>query len=214
MLPLPKIVLSASNYPRLEELARAATQRGGHERDVSDGRDQPRRDCSGRCLRYSIDRNDRILDHVLDELGRAAKDGAIVWPEDCTSDLAQISVLSPLGAALIGLHVGDQTPYFVAGRMNVVEIESVTEPSPMSCRWFMLPCSPIVAPLMTIQVPAPPDRRRLLNHDLDIDPRIARCCTPDASKQALSRTVACPNAFPSSIGFGPSPRGAQTRKMS
>ena len=28
MLPLPKIVLSASDYPRLEKLARAATQRG------------------------------------------------------------------------------------------------------------------------------------------------------------------------------------------
>ena len=35
----------------------------------------------------------------------------LVWPEDYTSDLAQISVLSPLGAALIGLHVGDQTQY-------------------------------------------------------------------------------------------------------
>ena len=52
----------------------------------------------------------------------------LVWPEDYTSDLAQISVLSPLGAALIGLHVGDQTPYFVAGRMNVVRIESVAGP--------------------------------------------------------------------------------------
>lgn len=49
----------------------------------------------------------------------------LVWPEECTSDLAQISVLSPLGAALIGLHVGDQMPYFVAGCMNVIRIESV-----------------------------------------------------------------------------------------
>lgn len=28
MLPLPKIVLSASDYPRLEQLARVAAQRG------------------------------------------------------------------------------------------------------------------------------------------------------------------------------------------
>jgi regulator of nucleoside diphosphate kinase len=49
----------------------------------------------------------------------------LVWPEECTSDLAQVSVLSPLGAAFIGLHVGDQMPYFVAGCMNVIRIESV-----------------------------------------------------------------------------------------
>jgi regulator of nucleoside diphosphate kinase len=30
------------------------------------------------------------------------------------SDLAHISVLSRLGAALIGRHVGDQMPYFIA----------------------------------------------------------------------------------------------------
>jgi regulator of nucleoside diphosphate kinase len=50
----------------------------------------------------------------------------LVWPEDSsTSDLAQISVLSGLGAALVGLRVGDQMPYFVAGYMNAVRIESV-----------------------------------------------------------------------------------------
>ena len=29
---------------------------------------------------------------------------------------------------MIGLHVGDQMPYFVAGCMNVVRIENVTRP--------------------------------------------------------------------------------------
>jgi regulator of nucleoside diphosphate kinase len=35
-----------------------------------------------------------------------------------------------LGAALVGLRVGDQMPYFIAGRMNVVRIESVNRSKP------------------------------------------------------------------------------------
>jgi regulator of nucleoside diphosphate kinase len=54
----------------------------------------------------------------------------LVWPEDRRSDLAHISVMSGLGAALVGLRVGDQMPYFVAGCMNVVRIERVTRENP------------------------------------------------------------------------------------
>lgn len=54
----------------------------------------------------------------------------LVWPEDRTSDLARISVLSGLGAALLGLRIGDQMPYFVAGCMNVVRIEGVNGSGP------------------------------------------------------------------------------------
>ncbi len=126
MLPLPKIALSASDYPRLEELARVAAQRG---------------DISAMFLMGEINRAEIIPGDACDirsivtigswitywtNWGMPRKTVQLVWPEDCTSDLARISVLSPLGAALIGLHVGDQMPYFVAGCMNVVRIESVT----------------------------------------------------------------------------------------
>jgi regulator of nucleoside diphosphate kinase len=128
VLPLPKIVLSASDYPRLEQLARVAAQRG---------------DMSAMFLMVEINRAEVIPDDARDiesivtigswitywtNWGFPRKTVQLVWPEDCTSDLAQISVLSPLGAALIGLHVGDQMPFFVAGCMNVVRIESVTGP--------------------------------------------------------------------------------------
>jgi regulator of nucleoside diphosphate kinase len=127
MLPLPKIVLPASEYPRLAQLARVAVQRG---------------DMSAMFLMVEINRAEIVPDNVRDmqsivtigsitywtNWGVLRKTVQLVWPEDCTSDLAQISVLSPLGAALIGLHVGDQMPYFVAGCMNVVRIESVTGP--------------------------------------------------------------------------------------
>ncbi|WP_312015541.1 GreA/GreB family elongation factor [Bradyrhizobium manausense] len=128
MLPLPKITLSASDYPRLEQLARVAVQRG--EMDAM-------------FLMVEINRAEIVPDDACDmqsivtigswttywtNWGGPRKTVQLVWPEDYSSDLAQISVLTPLGAALIGLHVGDQMPYFVAGCMNVVRIESVTGP--------------------------------------------------------------------------------------
>ena len=125
MLPFPRIVLPASDYPRLEQLARVAVMEG---------------DTSAMFLMVEINRAEIIPDDACDTAsivtigswitywtnwGVPRKTMQLVWPEECTSDLAQISVLSPLGAALIGLHVGDQMPYFVAGCMNVVRIEGV-----------------------------------------------------------------------------------------
>jgi regulator of nucleoside diphosphate kinase len=125
MLPLPKIVLPASDYPRLEQLARVAVQRG---------------DTSAMFLMAEINRAEIFPDDARDiesivtigswitywtNWGVPRKTVQLVWPEDCTSDLAQISVLSPLGTALIGLRVGDQMPYFVAGCMNVVRVDGV-----------------------------------------------------------------------------------------
>ncbi len=40
------------------------------------------------------------------------------------------AILSPLGAALIGMRVGDQMPYFVAGCLNVIRVQNVTRSSP------------------------------------------------------------------------------------
>ena len=55
----------------------------------------------------------------------------LVWPEDLPSDLAGVSVLSALGAALIGLRVGDHMPYVVAGCLNLVRIEHVERSEPV-----------------------------------------------------------------------------------
>lgn len=130
MLPLPKIALTVSDYPRLEQLARLAAQKG---------------DLDGIFLMGEINRADIVPDQ-WDDLRSLVTVGSwvtyctnwgvprrivqLVWPEECGSDLARISVLTPLGAALIGLHVGDQMPYFVAGCLNVVRIQNVTQSSP------------------------------------------------------------------------------------
>lgn len=129
-MPLPAISLIASDYPRLERLARVAAQQG---------------DMDAGFLMVEINRAGIVPDDAEDvesivtigswvtywtNWGFPRKTVQLVWPEDLTSDLAQISVLSPLGAALIGLHVGDQMPYFVAGCMNVVRVERVSRSGP------------------------------------------------------------------------------------
>lgn len=125
MLPLPAIALTASDYPRLEKLARIAAQRG---------------DMDAMFLLAEINRAEIVPDHAHDmesmvtigswvtyltDWGIPRKTVQLVWPEDRRSDLARISVLSGLGAALIGLRVGDQMPYFVMGCMNVIRVEGV-----------------------------------------------------------------------------------------
>src|SRR5947199_3778268 len=54
----------------------------------------------------------------------------LVYPEDYTSERTQIPVMSPLGAALVGLKVGSEIPFFTAGRTNVVRIERVSRGDP------------------------------------------------------------------------------------
>ncbi len=130
MLPLPKIALNASDYPRLEQLARRAAQRG---------------DLDGTFLLGEINRADIVPDNC-DDLNSRVTVGSwitfctnwgvprrtvhLVWPEECWSDPARLSVLTPLGAALIGLRVGDQMPYVVAGCLNVVRVQNVSQSSP------------------------------------------------------------------------------------
>jgi regulator of nucleoside diphosphate kinase len=130
VLPLPAIALTASDYPRLEKLARAAAQQG---------------DMDAMFLFVEINRAEIVPDDACDiesivtigswvtyltDWGIPRKTVQLVWPEDCTSDLAQISVLSGLGAALVGLRVGDQMPYFIAGCMNVIRVENVNRSKP------------------------------------------------------------------------------------
>jgi regulator of nucleoside diphosphate kinase len=50
----------------------------------------------------------------------------LVYPEDYASDQTQLPVLSPLGAALVGLKVGSEIPFFAAGCTNIVRIDSVS----------------------------------------------------------------------------------------
>ena len=127
MLPLPKIELTSSDYPRLERLARLAVQKG---------------DLDGIFLMGEINRADIVADESdnvrpfvtigswathCTNWGVPRRTVQLVWPEECSSDPARISVLTPLGAALIGLQVGDQMPYSINGCLNLVRVQNVTK---------------------------------------------------------------------------------------
>ena len=125
-MPLPSIALTASDHPRLKKLARIAAQQG--EKDATfllaeisraivvsdDARQVKSLVTIGSWVTYWTNR------------GIRRKTVQLVWPEDFTSDPSQVSVLSGLGAALVGLRAGDRMPYFVAGDMDVIRIESVS----------------------------------------------------------------------------------------
>lgn len=130
VLSLPKIALNASDYTRLEQLARVAAQNG---------------DLDGIFLMGEINRADIISDGWGELASRVtvgswvtfcmnwgdpSRTVRLVWPEEVRSDPAFISVLTPLGAALIGLQTGDQMPFFVAGCLKVIRVENVTKSDP------------------------------------------------------------------------------------
>ena len=85
MLPLPKIALTASDYPRLEKLARVAAQRA---------------DMDAMLLKIETNRAEIVPDDARDiesiatigswiecwtNWGVPRKTVQLVWPEDCTS---------------------------------------------------------------------------------------------------------------------------------
>lgn len=126
----PDITLPASDRRRLERLARA----GAHQDDVD-----------ARFLLVEVNRAEVVPDRAarLDSIvtmgcwvtfwinwGFPRETRQLVYPEDCTSERTQISVMSPLGAALVGLRVGSEIPFFAAGRTNLVRIESVSRRDP------------------------------------------------------------------------------------
>ena len=128
--PLPKIALAASDYPRLEKLARIAAQQG---------------DVTGIFLAGEINRAKIISDEASEvtslvtlgswvtyrtNWGGPPRTVQLVWPEECSAYPSRISVLSPLGAALLGLRAGDRMPYSVGGCRNLVTVQSVSRSGP------------------------------------------------------------------------------------
>jgi regulator of nucleoside diphosphate kinase len=126
----PDIILPVSDHRRLERLARV----GAHQDDAD-----------ARFLLAEINRAEVVPDRAarLDSVvtmgswvtfwiscGFPPETRQLVYPEDYTSERSQISVISPLGAALIGLSVGSEIPFFAAGRTGLVKIESVSRRDP------------------------------------------------------------------------------------
>ncbi|RXG97368.1 GreA/GreB family elongation factor [Bradyrhizobium zhanjiangense] len=126
---IPEVTLSVSEHRRLERLARAGAARG---------------DVDARFLLSEIQRAEIVPDCAarLDSIvtvgswvtfwvnwGFPLETRQLVYPEDYASERTQIPVMSPLGAALVGLKVGSEIPFFTGGRTNVVRIESISRTS-------------------------------------------------------------------------------------
>ena len=123
---IPDVTLPASDHRRLERLALAGADQG---------------DVDARFLLSEINRAEIVPDGAarLDSIvtmgswvtfwitwGFPRETRQLVYPEDYASERTQIPVMSPLGAALVGLKVGSEIPFFIAGRTSVVRIERVS----------------------------------------------------------------------------------------
>ena len=126
----PEVTLSASEHRRLERLARAGAAQGDADArfllsEIKRAEIFP--DRSARL--YSIVTMGSWVTFQID-WGVPRRTRQLVYPEDYASERTQIPVTSPLGAALVGLKVGSEIPFFIAGRTNVVRIEGVSRTDP------------------------------------------------------------------------------------
>jgi regulator of nucleoside diphosphate kinase len=129
-ISISNVTIPASDHRRLERLAQIAAEQG---------------DMDALFLMGEIDRAEVVpdlaarLDSVV-TMGswvtfwtnweRTRETRQLVYPEDYMSDQSQIPVLSPLGAALVGLKVGGEVPFFAEGCTNVVRVENVSRRGP------------------------------------------------------------------------------------
>ena len=140
---IPDVTLPASDHRRLERLARVGADQG---------------DTDARFLLSEINRAEIVPDRAarLDGIvtmgswvtfwvscGFPRETRRLVYPEDYTSERTQIPVMSPLGAALVGLKVGSDIPFFTAGRTNLVRVERVSRGGPNDVVRALF-CNPMV----------------------------------------------------------------------
>lgn len=129
---LPRLYIAAQDFGRLEPLAHLNL-------DARADGDLLRREldraivCDSPSMPHGVVRMGSII--VLRDRGddgTAQKiRGILVYPGECHPHLPSIAVSSPLGAAILGLSVGDVMPYESAdGIRHVATILSVVRPEP------------------------------------------------------------------------------------
>jgi Transcription elongation factor len=129
---IPAVTLPTSDHRRLGQLARVGADQG----DVA------------RFLLSEVNRADVVDDRAarLDSIvtmgswvtfwitwGFSPQTRQLVYPEDYTSERTQIPVMSP-GAALVGLKIGSEIPFFASERTSLVRIECVSRGGPNDVR--------------------------------------------------------------------------------
>ena len=126
---LPSLGLTRRDYARLERLADDAVKQSHpvgrflmseiHRAVVFDTNEVP--DGTVRLNEWVTYRVDG---------GRKSESKVLVCPHDLRNGLLEISVLSPLGAALLGMSVGQRMKFFsIEGGLHSVMVESVLPPA-------------------------------------------------------------------------------------
>ena len=124
---LPPVIIPAPDYARLERLARAAWSDQHPTARFLLSEIRRARVVDDTVCRDDIVTLNRWVTYRLD-LGRY-ESRILVHPEDYVSSEFQLSVLSPVGTALIGIKVGDRMPYLsIEGAFHVVIAVSVDPP--------------------------------------------------------------------------------------
>lgn len=126
--PLPPITISVSDHIRLRRLATQA------EADAHPVAAFLNEELSRASIMADADmppqtvRPGQWVTHCIDA-GWPAESRLLVFPEDYSVPALQVSVLSPLGAALLGLKAGDRMPYrSIVGLPRVATAESLEPP--------------------------------------------------------------------------------------
>lgn len=125
--PRPRIIIAASDHARLVRLTETALSRAAPSPvaeylsdELSRAQIVPDQDCSADIIRMGSQVS------YSDEASGRTRKVSLVYPEAADIDRNQISVLTPIGAALIGLSPGQSidwpSPSGGSGKLTVLEV--------------------------------------------------------------------------------------------
>jgi regulator of nucleoside diphosphate kinase len=126
-LSIPPVSIPASDYRLLEELALQAVRRWPANGFLLS---ELRRAtvCEDDELPKDVVRVNNWVTYRLD-WSRPSQSRFLTFPAECRNAEVQLSVLSPEGAALLGLKVGERMPYLgTEGMFHVATVESLDPP--------------------------------------------------------------------------------------
>lgn len=120
----PRIIVTRYHHERLSALASAAAETQPEVGlALMDGLSRAKVVAPGKLGRGVVTMNSRVK--YLDEASGEKRVVTVVYPADEDIEAGRVSVLSPLGAALIGLEEGESMTYGVNGGERTITVTKV-----------------------------------------------------------------------------------------